>query len=66
MRTNIEIDDEKMKLALKYSGLKTKKEVIEKALDKFTKQLLALELLKLEGSDIWEGNLDEMRTAGYE
>ena len=32
MRTNIEIDDELMSKALKYSKLKTKKEIINKHL----------------------------------
>ncbi|HIQ02028.1 MAG TPA: type II toxin-antitoxin system VapB family antitoxin [Anaerolineales bacterium] len=32
MRTNVVIDDELMSLAMKYTGLKTKRAVIEKAL----------------------------------
>ena len=37
MRTNIEIDDELMKKALKYSKLKTKKEIINEALNRIRK-----------------------------
>src|SRR5665213_3072650 len=40
MRTNIEIDDELMKKALKYSKLKTKKEIINEALNEYLKTLL--------------------------
>lgn len=62
MRANIEIDDELIKKALKYSKLKTKKEVINEALSRYVKYQMRLKLLSLRGKVKWEGNLDEMRT----
>jgi Arc/MetJ family transcription regulator len=61
MRTNIEIDEELLQEAMKNSGLKTKKAVVEKAL----KTLLRLQnqkksFEKLKGLG-WEGDLEEMR-----
>jgi Arc/MetJ family transcription regulator len=60
-RTNIDIDDELMAAAMKASGLKTKKAVVEEGLRGIAKeQRLRLALERLRGIG-WEGNLDEMR-----
>ena len=61
MRTNIEIDDELMKKALKYSKLKTKKDVIDEALNAYVKYQMRLNLLSLQGKVKWVGDLDKMR-----
>ena len=61
MRTNIEIDDELMKKALKYSKLKTKKDVINEALSAYVKYQMRLNLLSLQGKVKWVGDLDKMR-----
>ena len=61
MRTNIEIDDDLMKKALKYSKLKTKKEIINEALSEYVKYQMRLKLLSLQGKVKWIGNLDKMR-----
>jgi Arc/MetJ family transcription regulator len=61
MRTNIVIDDELMSLALKSSGLNTKKEVVEEALRLLIKVKNQNKLKKLKGKLKWEGDLDEMR-----
>lgn len=61
MRTNIEIDDELMKKALKYSNLRTKKEVINEALNAYVKYQMRLKLLSLQGKVKWVGDLDKMR-----
>lgn len=61
MRTNIEIDDELMKKALKYSKLKTKKEIINEALNEYVKYQMRLKMLSLQGKVKWVGNLDKMR-----
>lgn len=61
MRTNIEIDDDLMKKALKYSKLKTKKEIIHEALNEYVKYQMRLRLLSLQGKVKWIGNLDKMR-----
>jgi len=61
MRTNIVIDDKLMSTAIKSSGLKTKKEVVEEGLRLLVKVKNQTKLKKLKGKLKWEGNLDEMR-----
>jgi Arc/MetJ family transcription regulator len=62
MRTNIEIDDKLMKDALKATGVKTKREVVELGL-KTLVQLRAQEKVRqLKGKITWEGDLSAMRT----
>lgn len=61
MRTNIDIDDELMNKALKYSKLKTKKEIINIALEEYVKYHMRLKLMSLQGKVKWVGNLDKMR-----
>ncbi len=62
MRTNIIIDDKLMNRALKLTGLKTKKAVVEEGL----KTLIAIKkqtkLKSLRGKLKWEGDIDKMRT----
>ncbi len=62
MRTNIVIDDQLMADAIRLTGSKTKREVVELAL----KSLISLkrqESIKgFRGRLRWEGDLDEMRT----
>jgi Arc/MetJ family transcription regulator len=61
MRTNVVIDDELMESALKASGLKTKKDAIEKGL-KLLVQMKGQEKVKgFRGKLRWTGDLDEMR-----
>ncbi len=61
MRTNIDIDDDLMEKALKYSNLKTKKEIIHAALDEYVKYQMRLKLLSLQGKVKWTGSLNKMR-----
>ncbi|XOV90856.1 MAG: type II toxin-antitoxin system VapB family antitoxin [Bacteroidota bacterium] len=61
MRTNVIISDELMNKAKKASGLKTKKAVIEKALQTLIKLNEQSKIKSLRGKIKWEGNLDEMR-----
>jgi Arc/MetJ family transcription regulator len=61
MRTNIDIDDELMNKALKFSTLKTKKEIINEALNEYVKYQMRLKLLSLKGKVKWVGDLDKMR-----
>jgi Arc/MetJ family transcription regulator len=49
MRTNIDIDDALVSEAFKYSGAKTKKELIHQALKEFVENRRRLNLLELEG-----------------
>lgn len=61
MRTNIVIDDKLMSVALKTSGLNTKREVVEEGLRLLVKVKSQSKLKKLRGKLKWEGNLEEMR-----
>jgi Arc/MetJ family transcription regulator len=62
MRTNIELDDKLVNEAMRISGITTKKALVNKALQQFIDSNDLRELLKYQGSGIWEGNLEEMRT----
>ena len=61
MRTNIVIDDKLMNLALKTTGLKTKKEVVEEGLKTLIKIKNQMKLKSLRGKLHWEGDIDKMR-----
>lgn len=62
MRTNIVIDDQLMAEALRLTGLKTKREVVERSLQTLV-QLKRQETIKsFRGKLSWEGDLDEMRS----
>ncbi|NLI92252.1 MAG: type II toxin-antitoxin system VapB family antitoxin [Peptococcaceae bacterium] len=49
MRTNIVIDDQLMEQAMKLSGLKTKKEVVDHALLEFVQRHKRRNLMELQG-----------------
>ena len=49
MRTNIDIDDALLEQAFKFSGAKTKKELIHQALKEFVENRRRLNLSELEG-----------------
>ena len=61
MRTNIVIDDKLMESALKKTGLKTKKEVVEEALKMLLKVKKQSHLKSLKGKLSWEGDINKMR-----
>jgi len=63
MRTNIILDDELVREALKCSGVKTKKELIHMALKELVENRRRLNLLDLEGKiEFAEGyNYKQMR-----
>lgn len=60
-RTNIELDDELIEKARKYTVKKTKKAIIEEALKFYIRQHKQANLLELFGTVEWEGDLDTMR-----
>lgn len=62
MRTNIVIDDKLMDLALKTTGLKTKREVVEEGLKTLIKIKEQQKLKSLRGKLHWEGDIEKMRT----
>jgi Arc/MetJ family transcription regulator len=61
MRTNIEIDDKLMAAAMKATGLKTKRAVVEAGLEKLVRAQKQMQGLKFFGKIQWEGNLRSMR-----
>lgn len=62
MRTNIEIDDALMRDALRVTGLRTKREVVELGLRKLLRLAEQARLRDLRGQLPWEGDLKAMRT----
>lgn len=63
MRASIVIDDELMASAIKATGLKTKREVVEQGLKLIIRQNRQQAVRKLRGKLTWEGDLSEMRKA---
>lgn len=61
MRTNVELDEILIKEAMKMSGIHTKKAVIHMALQEYIKMNKRKQILKYQGQNIWEGDLEEMR-----
>jgi Arc/MetJ family transcription regulator len=59
MRTNIEIDDQLMKQALRLTKLKTKRAVVEAALQMLVRVKRQEGILKLAGKVHWDGNIDD-------
>ncbi len=62
MRTNIVIDDDLMANALKVTGLKTKRDVVEQGLKLIILRQDQQKIRELRGKVKWEGNLAKMRT----
>jgi Arc/MetJ family transcription regulator len=61
LRTNIELDEKLVKEAMRLTHKKTKKEIVNYALEELVSRTKRKKLLELEGKVIWEGNLPEMR-----
>ncbi|MFZ2988039.1 type II toxin-antitoxin system VapB family antitoxin [Ideonella sp.] len=64
MRTSIEIDDQLMQDALRATGAKSKKEVVELGLRTLLELRAQEQARALRGKITWEGELDAMRTNG--
>jgi Arc/MetJ family transcription regulator len=65
MRTNIDIDNKLIESALSFSGLKTKREVVDLALKDYVRMSAQRKLLDLRGKMEWVGNLDLLRTSKH-
>ncbi len=61
MRTNIVIDDKLMDLALKATGLKTKREAVELGLKTLLRLKQQEDIRRFKGKLKWEGDLNESR-----
>ncbi|WP_430433588.1 type II toxin-antitoxin system VapB family antitoxin [Methyloversatilis sp.] len=62
MRTNIEIDDQLMRDALRLTGARTKREAVEMGLRTLLRLRQQEEIRRFRGKLQWEGDLDAMRT----
>lgn len=60
-RTNIEIDDKLIRQARRLTRLKTKRQIVDKALDLLVRSEKRKELIRYYGSGIWKGDLKAMR-----
>ena len=60
-RTNIEIDEKLVRKARKLTGLKTKREILEKALELLVRSESRKGILRHYGSGIWKGDVKAMR-----
>jgi Arc/MetJ family transcription regulator len=61
MRTNIVLDDDLVAEAMRRTGIKTKRAVVEEALRTLIGLKRQEEILALRGKLHWDGDLDEMR-----
>jgi Arc/MetJ family transcription regulator len=62
MRTNIVIDDELMKEALRVTGAKTKREAVELGLRTLLRLRQQQAIRRARGKLEWRGDLEAMRT----
>jgi Arc/MetJ family transcription regulator len=62
-RTNIDIDDKLVKEGLQVTKLRTKKELVNHALEELIKKARRKSILNLEGKVRWEGDLRRMRAS---
>jgi Arc/MetJ family transcription regulator len=60
-RTNIELDDELVRKARKLTRLKTKRAIVDKALELLVRSESRKGILCYYGSGIWKGNLKRLR-----
>ena len=60
-RTNINIDDRLIQKARKLTRLKTKREIVDKALELLVRSEARKGLLHFYGTGIWKGSLKAMR-----
>ena len=60
-RTNIVLDDSLVRKARKLTRLKTKREIVDKALELLVRSESRKGILRYYGSGIWKGDLKRMR-----
>lgn len=61
MKTLIEIDDDVLKKAMKISGARTKKEIVNRALEELVKAGLREQLKEMAGTGAVDLGLDELK-----
>ena len=65
MRTNIVLDEKLIEKGKKYTGIKTKKELVDFALRELIKRKRRKRILGWKGKLSWEGDLEEMRRSRF-
>ncbi|WP_067585785.1 type II toxin-antitoxin system VapB family antitoxin [Endozoicomonas ascidiicola] len=60
-RTNIVIDQDLMNEALELSGLGSRRELVNYALQELVRREKQKKILSLKGKVAWQGSLDDMR-----
>ncbi len=65
MRTNVVLDDNLIAEAMKLTGARTKREVLDRALRALVRLERQRAVLDLRGKIPWEGDLNAMRQARY-
>ncbi len=66
MRTNTVIDEELVQKGIYYTGLRTKKELVNCALRELVQRKERKEILRLKGKLHWEGDLEEIRKSRFD
>ncbi len=61
IRTNIVIDQDLMKEALELSGLTSRRELVQHALEELVRRKKQQQWLELFGKASWEGDLEDSR-----
>ena len=60
-RTNIVLDEKLVESCLKATGIKTRRQLIDHALQELLRHENQRKILELKGSIKWEGNLEDWR-----
>jgi Arc/MetJ family transcription regulator len=61
LRTNIELDEKLVNEAMKLTHIKTKKDLVNYAIEELVHKIKRKKILDLEGKVEWTGDLSEMR-----
>ena len=61
MRTNINIDDRLLARARRLTRLRTKREIVHRALEVLVQSEARKDIMRLRGSGIWKGTLKALR-----
>ena len=61
LRTNIELDEKLVNEAMRLTRKKTKKELVNYALEELVRKIKRKKILELEGRVEWTGDLGKMR-----
>jgi Arc/MetJ family transcription regulator len=59
--TNLVLREDLLEEATRLSGEKTYSRAVERALEEYVRRIKARQILALQGSGLWQGDLGEMR-----